>query len=271
MSVYHGEDLFVMADGIVLAGSKSCELDISADVLEKAPQTNGQWREFLPGRKSWQLVTNHLLLNENAGMPVVVECKPDGSSVMTLDGVTYTSSADLTMYRFHGAPTKTTYTNNASGQSDFGDDFTNPGRTSFVVLVGKNFDFTDLVDVIDSSFPSFYGDLGTGDLSNKNFILIGHYYNEAVLVIAENNTLPLNLGVLLNIAPALQMDKFIKSTRIRPFAQMVGQTFKLSLQAQKYALDRLQGAAICRRFKVTATKGNLMQGSFEWIGTGPLT
>lgn len=33
----------------------------------------------------------------------------------------------------------------------------------------------------------------------------------------------------------------------------------------------LQGQAILKSFKITATKGNLCQGSFVWEGTGPLT
>lgn len=32
----------------------------------------------------------------------------------------------------------------------------------------------------------------------------------------------------------------------------------------------LEGMAICTTFKVTATKGNLVQGSFAFQGTGPL-
>ena len=40
---------------------------------------------------------------------------------------------------------------------------------------------------------------------------------------------------------------------------------------QIIASDYLTGSAICRTSQITATKGNLMQGSFKFQGNGPLT
>lgn len=52
--------------------------------------------------------------------------------------------------------------------------------------------------------------------------------------------------------------------------QMVGQSFTIHI-LQKYGLAYLEGTAICTAFKITATRGNLAQGSFSFQGTGPLT
>jgi hypothetical protein len=50
---------------------------------------------------------------------------------------------------------------------------------------------------------------------------------------------------------------------------MVGNTFELAIQHSSGS-NYMWGYAICTTFKVTATKGNLVQGSFAFQGTGPL-
>lgn len=47
----------------------------------------------------------------------------------------------------------------------------------------------------------------------------------------------------------------------------VGRSYTLALYD---GTARLAGTAICTEYKVTATKGNLMQGSFKFQGTGTL-
>lgn len=52
---------------------------------------------------------------------------------------------------------------------------------------------------------------------------------------------------------------------------MVGNTFELAIQHKHSSgSNYMWGYAICTTFKVTATKGNLVQGSFAFQGTGPL-
>lgn len=48
----------------------------------------------------------------------------------------------------------------------------------------------------------------------------------------------------------------------------VGDTVTLQLQVNGTAV--LSGSAICTQCRITATKGSLMQGSFQWRGNGPL-
>ena len=51
--------------------------------------------------------------------------------------------------------------------------------------------------------------------------------------------------------------------------EMVGNRFELIIQHSQGS-NFMRGYAICTTFKVTATKGNLVQGSFAFQGIGPL-
>lgn len=51
----------------------------------------------------------------------------------------------------------------------------------------------------------------------------------------------------------------------------VGQTFQLKVYPREsLPAQQLTGDAICTSWKVTATRGNLVQGTFVFQGTGPL-
>lgn len=52
----------------------------------------------------------------------------------------------------------------------------------------------------------------------------------------------------------------------------VGQTFQLKVYPRdSVAAQQLTGDAICTEWRVTATRGSLVQGSFTFQGTGPLS
>ena len=59
--IIHGKDIIIKADGEVIAAAKSCELDISAEVIKTASPTDGQWQHGIAGRKSWRATCNHLV------------------------------------------------------------------------------------------------------------------------------------------------------------------------------------------------------------------
>lgn len=50
----------------------------------------------------------------------------------------------------------------------------------------------------------------------------------------------------------------------------VGGTYTIKVQARPLSDDVLTGKAICTQCKITATRGNLLQGSFSFQGSGPL-
>lgn len=59
--IIHGKDIIIKADGEAIAAAKSCELDISADIIKTASPTDGQWQHGIAGRKSWRASCSHLV------------------------------------------------------------------------------------------------------------------------------------------------------------------------------------------------------------------
>ena len=57
---------------------------------------------------------------------------------------------------------------------------------------------------------------------------------------------------------------------LRDLALRVGQAYDLTLTIDGFTADTLHGSALCTSFKVTATRGNLIQCSLEFKGNGPL-
>lgn len=62
------------------------------------------------------------------------------------------------------------------------------------------------------------------------------------------------------------------SARVADLLARVGQVFTLSwrMRTDTEEADRMEGSAICAQCKITATRGNLIQGSFTWKGTGAI-
>ena len=63
-----------------------------------------------------------------------------------------------------------------------------------------------------------------------------------------------------------------EGTKINDLLNKVGRVFTLTWQmrADTEGAGRMGGKAICTQCKITATRGNLIQGSFTWKGTGDL-
>lgn len=59
--IIHGKDIIIKADGEAIAAAKSCELEISAEVIKTASPTDGQWQHGIAGRKSWRATCSHLV------------------------------------------------------------------------------------------------------------------------------------------------------------------------------------------------------------------
>ena len=60
------------------------------------------------------------------------------------------------------------------------------------------------------------------------------------------------------------------ATVIKSSISRVGSVIQLSVTVNDYANDTVSGTAICKQFSATGTVGSLLQGSFQWEGTGPL-
>ena len=51
--------------GTVLALMKSCEIEEKCDTIEVVPTSNNLFRRFIPGRRTWEITSNHLVEQMN--------------------------------------------------------------------------------------------------------------------------------------------------------------------------------------------------------------
>lgn len=61
MAILHGESIIISVDGQAVAASKTCSISVEVELIEVAPQQDGQVREFVPGRLSWKASVGHLV------------------------------------------------------------------------------------------------------------------------------------------------------------------------------------------------------------------
>jgi len=59
--VLQGRDLLIKANGVVIAMSRSCSIDISVETIKVSSPDDGQWEHHITGLKSWSIKTNHLI------------------------------------------------------------------------------------------------------------------------------------------------------------------------------------------------------------------
>ena len=80
----------------------------------------------------------------------------------------------------------------------------------------------------------------------------------------------------VNTTHLLKMERIIDRP-LHDYLDRIGQSFTLVLELNDIIIgglpvtETLTGTAICRSSQITATKGNLAQGSFKFQGNGPLT
>ena len=61
--LYNGKDLILKdtSNGIVLAASKSLELNINGETIEVGRTSSDMWRKFIRGRKDWSISVSTLV------------------------------------------------------------------------------------------------------------------------------------------------------------------------------------------------------------------
>ena len=59
--IIHGRNLIVKIGNVAIAAAKSCDLQVDCEEIEVASPDTGAWRQYVAGRKSWQVNTGHLV------------------------------------------------------------------------------------------------------------------------------------------------------------------------------------------------------------------
>ena len=60
--VLQGRDLIIKANGVVIAMSRSCSIDVNCATIPVSSPDDGEWEHSITGLKSWSVKTNHLIL-----------------------------------------------------------------------------------------------------------------------------------------------------------------------------------------------------------------
>lgn len=62
----NGNDIIVVKNGAPIAAVRTHRVQTNAEKIETASPSQGQWREFIPGRKQWSVSVGYLLLETAA-------------------------------------------------------------------------------------------------------------------------------------------------------------------------------------------------------------
>ena len=280
----HGENLIISVDGSVLAASKSCNVDVDVDTIKVSSPTDGAWEHSIPGRKSWKVTTNHLLPNIMSRYPLVkVNSKgwyQDGASSVTFQGLTRnfnTRGIHVVRYYYEDSVWKADVSNydTIGDEGDIADFITDCGN-GFGAAAGDIIAMCTVdAYVLNDSMKSA---ISTNLHVPADQIPLCALHGAMAIIGALNNGADglciAGLGMeAIAHAKAYYFDGNIRSlaTPVKTFLQKVGQSFTLQLLLDGFGNDYLTGTAICKSAKITATKSNLLQGSFVWEGSGPLT
>ena len=77
-----GKDMALYIDGDIVALSKTCNIEITADMTEVASPMHGRAKSFIPGRYSWQVTTEALVSSGEGGHYKLIDHIKKGTQVL---------------------------------------------------------------------------------------------------------------------------------------------------------------------------------------------
>lgn len=292
--ILHGRDLIIKRDGIALFACKNCTLNVQQASIAVSSPTSGQWEESIGGRKSWSLSSGHLV-GTTTTPTFIIDAFSQAHDGNTLDinkqSFVKTSQFNrmlplrgltLTFIQYDG-----TYINhvNYDTYGDTDEDYATNCNTmaDYIAQIQSNhavvltsWNAYGMNEYLRTALQNFFH----VDLS---MLRLGR--NRDALCIIGGNTIPqgvvsyanysLYQGNTARARMAVSVSEStitpITDTPLRDAVLTVGETYDIEVSAEGLSYDRLTGRARCQTFDVQGTTGNLIQGSFKWIGTGPLT
>lgn len=282
----HGKNLIISVNGSVLAASRSCSIEVEAEYVEVASATDGQWKHVISGKKTWKITTNHLV--------------PFGPIFKKIEAYSHANNGITTASASYVKANNTSRViNRGLTLFSISDDFT--------VGNGETIDTFNTPETSCSEFASLISGAETGILAIVSYDAFGmtsslrnviastlHVdmsgvpvgsFRGALAVIGVKNTEKNTPGIAMYREPEnmgfggsahvqlnfIEHENDISTfTPIRNRVLMVGGMANISVQVDGLGSDRLTGTALCKSFNAQATVGNLLQGSFSWVGSGPL-
>jgi hypothetical protein len=282
--ILQGKNLIISANGSVIAAAKSCTLNIDCEKIKVSSPTDGQWEHVIAGMKSWSLSTSHLLESADYAYKATAFAQANdgittprpsfaqfGNSKSTLS-----SRGLCVVERFQSgdvSPNAVDTYSDLTLCSEVGARISESESEDLAIISYDAFGMTsELRGVIADSLKVDMSGVPVGQYRGA-LVVIGNKDPESTapgIVIFKKD----NDGFGGSVHAELLFDnnhRPIAATPLKNCAARVGQLFTISVQVDGLGSDRLSGTALCNTFQVTATKGNLMQGSFKFTGSGPLS
>lgn len=279
--IVHGRNLIIKAGGVAIAGAKSCTIDVKCEEIEVSGPTSGMWKQFIAGRRSWGINTSGLVVSKVSETIKMYSYNLGGEGYMSVNGVHY----------YGDEPGFTCF-----GCLQEGVDFSIDNTLSYDLQHPNGSLEQDLYYFLEDYQPGQYpsaifisqkGKVGSADIDVwtiiKNLYGItfsnpstGVYPSFALFHTPEAGTF---FDISYNGRPVGFTHDYFEGTLVNsgePLKQAIEQVGGLvELSAVVRGTNgedvAVTGQAICTKFRSTGTVGNLLQGSFEFRGTGPLT
>lgn len=292
--IYKGSNLIISSDGTVLGGSKSCSIDVQTDLIKVSSPTDGQWEHNIAGRNSWSISTNHLLISSEKAT-ATIEAQSYGRGMLAnqpyvkvgnqkqLANITrgvkiYAVSRHVSgVYMITAGSDFDTYANTRTDSNTACDNFAEylqntwiPQHTSdwhVIVSYGGFGINANLRTKLEGMFGVTIPDAAVARHQGA-MVLIG-YYDEYPGVFAWTT----GSAPVVSSRASMMLDGMypLSKTLMSAFVKNTGKTFQLTASIEGIPYDKLSGTAICKTAKLQATKSNLLTGSLQFEGSGPLT
>lgn len=284
--IYQGRNLILSIDGVVIAGAKSCSIDVDANTQEVSSPTDADWQHFKRRQKKWNVSTDHLIKNLTwsngifkayshpwqGSEPSYIEYNGTKTQIDTGRGLT------MVVYQ---AAANDTYTFISKTRYDTYTDGTSAMVTAINSLSTSENDY--MVGIISSDAFLIDANLRTA-LKNKLHIPVtsvpvmternhGAFAAIGGTTLSGNGIACYEKGRTGEAHCSLRMNQTMTSIQDSPMkdmAMMVGSTVTIHVQVDGFSNDMLSGDAIITSFKTRGNVGNLMTGSFSFKGNGPL-
>lgn len=282
--ILQGKNLIVKADGSVIAAAKSCTLNVDCEKIKVSSPTDGQWEHVIAGMKSWSLSTNHLLESVDYAYKVTAFAQANDGITTPRPSFVQFGSYGKAILSSRGLCVVESY-QSGDISSNAVDTYDNIALCSEVVSSIGESESQDLAIISYDAFGM------TSELREaiEDFLKVDMrgvpvgQYRGALVVIGNIDPESTTPGIVMfkkdnngfggSVHAELLVDnnnRPITATPLKNCVARVGQLFTISVQVDGFGSDRLSGSALCNTFQATGTKGNLLQGSFKFTGSGPL-
>lgn len=293
--ILHGKDLIILADGVPLAASRSCSIDVDADLIKVSSTSDGSWEHSIVGMKSWKVSTNHLLKSATAADGYIEAVAiahngagvPGPSVIRTSGGSESVTSRGLTAWFVYNQSPYAPMGQEYSQTFDTYGDIQQAGESamssmaSWLNTMCQMMPSYPLVIVSNDAF-GMNGTLRSTieGLLNVDLSMVPSERSRGSLVVIYGGS---GKGIASYVPPVngagsqtycrMWMNNAgpVTDYTMKNMLLQVGKTVDLRMQVDGFPNDTLHGSAICKSCRITATKGSLAQGAFSWEGSGPLT